>query len=857
MLLSKVVVLRESGLSNLCIFSHSEETKFISIIQEACEEALTSGQMTRKKNSPRQQSIWWSKELEDTRKKLQRWKRARQRANKKGKWYEAEALDFMYGKEKKLMIRLIAESKKRKWQELCEMVNKDVWGKPYKAVMKSLRNSTPPATLSPEFAFTVLTELFPQETPETEIEEEESESSQLNLETEDGREEESSQQPWIVNNEEIIKAAKNIKGGKAAGLDGSPPEIIKEIASSFSENIAALFSGIFKRGNIPHEWKQARLILLKKPGKDAKNPSAFRPICIINGIAKLMEYVLKNRILSRLGGKPFESNQFGFAKGKATVNAMEHIKNEMADSKKRRRFAAVIALDVKNAFNSLKWKSIYKELVDRDIPRYLIKVIKNYFQDRNIEYQTGEKVISIKMQRGVPQGSVLGPLMWNLVYDGLLKKDLPKNSKMVAFADDVILMSSSLKLDNVKRDLELSVEKVDRWMSGVGLELAAHKTEAMFLNNKRIKENFVFKIGEAEIVPKEDIKYLGVTFSKAKKFHEHIVKTSNKAVKTMCSLSRLMGNKMDINTGARKLLYSVMESIMLYGAPIWAEAISLVKNARLIRRTQRLGLARVISSYRSVSFDAMTVLAGIPPWNLKIKERVNISSLEKYLLDENILPEEISCIEERLTAEGIEFPNREDFRDLDTDEPENEERKKKIKKKIRNIAKEETIKNWQKKWDTPGSGRWTHTLIPNIKIWLERKHGTLNFYLTQVLTGHGVFNVFRKRLGKTVDDSCWFHQGIPDTPEHTILDCDMWNLQRTKLCSKLRINEESLNFNNIMREIAESEEKWKAFSGFCKDVMKAKEVMEIQREKEEIDNPIREDLEADLESADFRRIIDI
>lgn len=871
--------LSEEGLNYSNCFSHTEEKKFIDLIREACIISLDEKE---EKTEHRKQNIWWNKELAESRKKLQRLRRARQRANKKGKWDEAEVLDYLFKKEKRTMTKKITNAKKEKWNELCETINGDIWGKPYKIVLKSVKNATPPAILSPEFAGIVLHSLFPQE-EEVRIEatqEIERGKDQRRKKEVTPRSEDDSQGTWKVSREEILLAAKHIKAATAAGLDRTSPEIVKVIANFIPDRIAALFTGIIRRGEIPVEWKQSRAILLRKQGKDPETPSAYRPICIINAMAKLLEYVIKGKIMEELGESPFEQNQYGFVKGKSTVQAMHEVKKEMLESIKKQKFAAIMALDVKNAFNSLKWNSIYEELIRRKFPDYLVRLIKNYFHDRTIEYFTAGTIVSLKMKRGVPQGSVLGPLLCNLVYDGLLRIKNPRNCKKVAFADDIILISTSTRLQAIKRDMEKMAEETNTWMRTVGLELAEQKTEAMFLNKKGIPENFAFKIGSTEISPRKVVKYLGVTFGVGKYFYEHTENVTNKAIRTMCALSRLMGNTMGTSSGARKLYYLVMESIVLYGIPIWEEASKLNKNAKLLRKTQRMGLARVISAYRSVSLDAMNVLAGIVPWDIKAEERRDIFKWENAILGTQ--SEEIyqtsqnnsrrQRIEEELERnedgnnnaeddsdpEGPGPPHPEDFRDRGETKTEEESRKKLIKNEIRKKAKEKTRRKWQRKWDKGNAGRWTHTCIPKIEPWIDRKHGQLNFYMTQVLTGHGVFNFFRKRIGKTADDSCWFHPGVTDTPEHTVICCDEWQEPRSRLARKLEVPEEEFRMEKIMEAILESEAKWNAMADFCKEVMKEKEEMERVREKENLDNPIGLELEADMETGLLpRRLNDV
>lgn len=176
-----------------------------------------------------------------------------------------------------------------------------------------------------------------------------------------------------------------------------------------------------------------------------------------------------------------------------------------------------------------------------------------------------------------------------------------------------------------------------------------------------------------------------------------------------------------------------------------------------------------------------------------------------------------------------------------------------LRRWIKRKVKEESEEEWQKEWDEAIVGRWTHRLIPDIKKWKERKHGEMEFYLTQALTGHGSFNSFRKRIGKTSSDQCWFQCEEQDTPEHTLLHCQKWREERRQMLRELGTREEEVSPEGIIQRMLEKESAWKAFAAFCRTILKEKEVEERRREKLGLDNPETRDTRDDPESSDPHR----
>lgn len=145
---------------------------------------------------------------------------------------------------------------------------------------------------------------------------------------------------------------------------------------------------------------------------------------------------------------------------------------------------------------------------------------------------------------------------------------------------------------------------------------------------------------------------------------------------------------------------------------------------------------------------------------------------------------------------------------------------------------------------------WTRKLIPEDPEDWKLKKRELRFWRTQFLTGHGVFNSFRHRIGKAASDECCYHKGVADTVEHTLINCNRWNEERGKCYRKLGLELENRELKKIWEAADKDEETWRAFGDFCKEILTEKTKEERRREQEGEDSEAMRLSEEDLESWD-------
>ena len=147
-----------------------------------------------------------------------------------------------------------------------------------------------------------------------------------------------------------------------------------------------------------------------------------------------------------------------------------------------------------------------------------------------------------------------------------------------------------------------------------------------------------------------------------------------------------------------------------------------------------------------------------------------------------------------------------------------------IEKEIR----EEVFMKWQTEWNNETTGRWTWRLIRDVKSWFNRKSGTVDFHLTQMLTGHGCFRYYLNRFGKLEDPSCIDCLVATDDVEHAIFGCDRWRTDRRTLEETLG---QELRPETIVELMMSGLDKWKLISNFINKLLSSREEEERIRQR--------------------------
>ena len=542
-----------------------------------------------------------------------------------------------------------------------------------------------------------------------------------------------------VSPDELNKAVKKQKSGKAPGLDGIRAEVVKRTLSRIRPLLLDSLNAMFTIFRFPTAWKQGELkVFLKDKNRDPQELRSYRPVTLLPVLGKIAERIIAERLMQYLDSINFYGDaQFGFRSGRSTIDAVLSVRRKVEAS--LHRYVLGIFLDISGAFDNAWWPFLMERLHEIHCPGYLLQLLQSYLKERRVIFEFEGARHTKELTKGCPQGSILGPLLWNIIFEDFLTQDFGDDVHVVAYADDAMLVIQGRSRVDLENRAARGLRTVEEWSSRAKLQFSTAKTSAMMLRNRfdrgrrpRIVMNNVI------IQCVDEIKYLGLQVEEEMVFTHHVEQQTRKVIETFRGLLSLTRTRGGLECLALRRLYEgIAVPLMTYGCEVWGErAVRQQTLRRMLLKTQRKILLLVNRAYRTVSYDANYVIAGAIPLDLLITERVQV-----YY--------DIIAGEQRSIS--------------------------------RMRRRTETLNEWQRRWEQGTKGRETFSYLPSV---IERMQVNLNtnHYATQFLTGHGNFK-FKLESFRLVEDP-WCHtcgEGTEETAWHVLAECPAFENERQEL----------------------------------------------------------------------------
>lgn len=369
-------------------------------------------------------------------------------------------------------------------------------------------------------------------------------------------------QPYVIHNI-IVKLVKR----KAPGIDKITNTAIKNLNNNCIVFIAKLTNEIFKLNHFPTPWKTSIIFPIPKPRSDDSIPTNYRPISLLPAISKIIERVIKLHLQQHITQHNIlMPEQFGFRHKHSTLHQLLRVTEFLSEKLKARVPAAAVFLDIAKAFDKVWHEALIYKLIRLNFPARLIHLIYSYLRNRlftvriNNIFSNTHPILS-----GVLQGSVLGPLLFNLFFG-----DIPRspNSNIASYADDTALYAAAHFKLTLYRLLQAHIDLFTAWCDLWRIRLNETKTAAVFFSRSN-KYPIRLTINNTTVEWSNETTYLGVVLDRKLTWKSHVTHTRAKATGASVTIDKLFKNDSLAIYNKLMLYNACILPIMTYASPIW------------------------------------------------------------------------------------------------------------------------------------------------------------------------------------------------------------------------------------------------------------------------------------------------
>ena len=404
-------------------------------------------------------------------------------------------------------------------------------------------------------------------------------------------------------------ALQHIKPGKAPGPDSICSELILYAGAVLKSWLRDFLSSCLRQIKIPKIWRRALVVAIPKPGKPVVDPKSYRPISLLCVPYKILERLIYARVESLINPL-LPKVQVGFRRGKSTLDQVVLLTKNIEDSFEAKKKAGAVFINLTAAYDTVWHRGLTCKLLRLLPDKHMVKMIVELVRNRSFTLTVHDCKQSRlrRLKYGVPQGSVLAPLLF-IIYT----YDLPSMiSRKFGYADDLALLHSSGNWKDLEETLSQDMSTLSAYLQTWRLKLSHTKTvtAAFHLNNRGAKRKLKVYNNDRLLPFCPTPTYLGVKLDRSLTFRHHLVALRKKLSSRVTLLRRLVGSGW--GAGAKTLRISTLSlvySAAEYCAPVWCRSA----HARLIDSVLNDALRMVTGCLRPTPTDHLPVLSGIQP----------------------------------------------------------------------------------------------------------------------------------------------------------------------------------------------------------------------------------------------------
>ena len=382
---------------------------------------------------------------------------------------------------------------------------------------------------------------------------------------------------------QVINTINDLNSNKALGPYSTPTDIFHLIKINVAEPLTEIINLSFEEGVYIDQLKIAKVVAIFKEKGCNMDCTNYRPISLLSNINKIIEKLMHERLYSFLEKHQcIYELQFGFRCEHSTGHALTDLTEAIRKAMDQSSYAIGVFIDLQKAFDTVDHEILLSKLFHYGIRGTSNNWFRSYLTNRQQFVTVNGKDSDLRIMKfGVPQGSVLGPLLF-LIYINDLYLSV-EHSTARHFADDTCLLIQNKSLKRIKKFLNRDLKSLNQWLKANKISLNASKTEILIFRHhkKTLDYDLKIKLDGKRLYPSKFVKYLGILIDSQLNWSYHVkslVPKLSRANGMLAKIRHYVGRE-----SLRSIYFAIFSSIMSYGAHVWGQA-----NNAHVKRIQKL-----------------------------------------------------------------------------------------------------------------------------------------------------------------------------------------------------------------------------------------------------------------------------
>ncbi len=372
---------------------------------------------------------------------------------------------------------------------------------------------------------------------------------------------------------EVKTAIKGLKNS-SPGPDKIHAAMLKHLTHQHLQDITYYFNHIWKNHDFPTSWREAHILPIRKPDKEKTLPGSYRPISLTNTLCKTMEKIITKRLHADLStNQTLDQYQCGFRPAHSTTDNLLFLHEEIQSGFLQNQHTTCVFIDIEKAFDRVQPETILQALIHMNYSGHILHLVRNFLSHRTFRVRLSQELSTVRKQEvGVPQGSVLSPLLFILAMNSL-PEVIKYPVKHLLYADDLVLYYRHNDPIVANQQLQTSINNLSRWGRNKGLKISTTKTTVINFTRKHAPLHLQLSLGSEQLQQSDRVRFLGLLFDSKLQWTQHINELKIKSYNRLNFLKILNGSSWGADRKCLLQLYTAyVRSILDYGCVIYSSA---------------------------------------------------------------------------------------------------------------------------------------------------------------------------------------------------------------------------------------------------------------------------------------------